>query len=973
MIRTVALLAMVAGIAHSQGDPAAFIGFETADDLAGWSASAGEIGLTGSRYKSGAQSLQWSWNSPDATLTYRDAAALGELVAPNGKAPGSALVMWLHNQVAAKSLIHLELLVGDDVAGRCWFVIEFTGWRPLGAPYAEILPDPMPPIDGIRIRAPSGEGQLHLDRFSANAAVAVPRSHQMPWIGVEGGLSDPSSVMVSVRDLAVNRPWLPERATVVSDAERVDMAKVAELSLPALSRSGKGASPELMAEIRRQTEAWKIRRDGDIVTGLPIDGASFIKPPDAIDVGEYMVFCGKVKDAYSQAAEGEQRDEVRDTFVLLCEHFLDQGWGYGSGLRGMGSGYVYRAYPHAFYAMRDVLAEAGLLREMALAILYQLAEGEPALAEEPFANMDRLHLSNQALLPTISMIPDDVERLHWMRIIQRYYSMALVNPKTLGPDGSAYHHWMHHYAYASYSMPFPIRAARTLADTTFRIAPRAHEHMRSYVLAMAFASVNHIQPPNMNGRAGTPQGHSLASEARALAEMGTPDGTEALDREMAGLYLTLTEDHSTEPAAAWLADGIEPLKLTGHKTMNGTAAALHRRDDWLISIVGMIKFWRGVEIYGWQQTNNYARYARNGAIYVAPGGEPPSIEAGGYSYDGWNWCHWPGTTSLVRPPHEIFNGYAMHANPTTFAGGTRLGEDGIWGMDFQGKDVHFRKSAFCFGNRITVISSDITSEEPRPAVTTLLQRSLADRSEPIWIDGARITEFPYEAQLDDGAAHSIVDSKGVGYVLHPGSGSLRVRRGEQSWTYMIEKCLRDADDNPIINYQKRQYRHETMAENEQYFEPSVGDFALAYIDHGEKPEDGACAYTILVSTTPDEANAFADAPPRILQSDSRAHVVADEATGTVGYVLFGEGDLGDELLRFNSRPCFVMARREGENLQLSVASTDIEQDDPIALMIAGKWQAATDGVSNRTEGGVSVLEVPYRDYMPVVVELRPGE
>lgn len=47
-----------------------------------------------------------------------------------------------------------------------------------------------------------------------------------------------------------------------------------------------------------------------------------------------------------------------------------------------------------------------------------------------------------------------------------------------------------------------------------------------------------------------------------------------------------------------LFSGIEPVPMSGHMTLNSTAACVHRRSNFYASIVGMGKNRRGLEIYG---------------------------------------------------------------------------------------------------------------------------------------------------------------------------------------------------------------------------------------------------------------------------------------------------------------------------------------------------------------------------------------
>lgn len=972
-----------AGLAMADG--AEFESFESGKGPAGWSSTASEFVGSTDRFKDGAQSLLWSWSSPEATLTYRNPDGFGKIIRPEGRRPGSALGFWLYSEGDLRGVADIEFLRDEEVIGTCWISVDFSGWRPIGIPYHVVLEQPTLAVNCIRIHAPADSGRLYVDYFNPNIAANVPHSHQVPWLSLDEVPEDPSESMLSAGDISQNRPWLPERKDTedLSEAALADMTQLADHWLPETPGPGEGAEEQTMDELRGQIAEWNILRDGDSVTGRAVDHASFIKPPDAAQLEEYMSFCERVKNAYSRA-QGENRRELAEMFVTLTLHLLDQGYDCGSGLVSKPTGYVYRHWPPIFYRMREVLSEAGILREVALALLYQMGGSEEALSEEPEANMDRLHLVNKALLPCASMIPDLAEREQWLRAIQRYYSVVLLNRDTLGPDGCAYHHWFHHFSYASYSMPFPIRAAHSLDDTLFEIGAEAHERLRRYVYAMTFAMVNHTQPWNMNGRSGTPISRDMSDQAGLLAEMGTPDGEGEIDPLMAGLYLKITDTPDEEPATTWSAQGIEPLDLTGHLTLNGTAAALHRRDDWLVSIVGMVKFWRGLEIYGWHQSNNYGMYARNGSICVAAGGDPVTIEDSGYQEEGWNWCHFPGTTCLKQPVHEMFRGYAMFGNPSPIAGGTTLGEDGVWGLDFAREEVNFRQSAFCSGDLITVIKTGIKSDADRPVVTTLFQNALGEQMEPTLVDGEMIGEYPRETELAADEPCMLMDTIGTGYYVHQGHDPISLARHEQTWTYMFDRYLKDPDDNPVIDYLKREYRHDDMRKNHEYFEPTRALFELAYFAHGTKPDGARCVYTIMPSTGPDELEAFAaemgtgTPPVQVLMGGAYTHIVRDNASRTTGYVLFRAHDTIQfgRHLRGVDRPCFAMVRENEASLDISIASSDIENKKPIVIRIHDRWHIAdASGIKGepelKWEGFDTIISLPYDYYMPMTLHLEP--
>jgi len=959
--------------------------FETATVPAEWKADRdGNLTVTGERFKSGRQSLRWNWRFSEATLEFHDAAAFGK------RTNDSAFGLWVYNERAVAAPMRAELLSGNQTVASLWFWMDYKGWRPLGATYEAVGCKPGQFVDGIRFHAPKGiaSGQLYLDcaRFNFKPARAdSTQTYQMPWSGHPDGLAHQQTVVLSDADICLNRPWLPARKKpdAITTQDRADLAKLAERLLPPLKRPASGLKPEALTPLRQRMAEYQIRRNGNRLTGRPIDSGSFVPPDGAIDLWDYTKFCADVQKAYFQAKEPGQLLELRQMFLYLAVQFLDQGFAEGTRLGGWAN------YPgqglESFFLMRDVLAEAGLAREMSLALASYCACQNPGqyLDEKPGSSMDGLGFWNNNLLPCVLMLPDESERLQHVRTVQRFYSLALINPGTIGPDGCSYHHGGFHFAYASYNLPRLMRVLEKMADTEFRISAEAQERLKTYVHAIAFTLSGGEQPYNLGMRAGTPLHGNMAELAKTLALMGTPDGKQPLDREMAALYLNQTDQLDKEPAKSWIAQGIQPLTLTGHLTLNGAPLAVHRGADWLVGIAGISKFWSGLEIYGWTQSNNYARYARNGSVCLMSNGNPPSLAASGWNYDGWNWCHFPGTTALVRPSQSIFDGYAGFGNPSAFAGGTQLDGDGIWAMDFSGGDgVHFKKSVFCFDNRITVLTTDIKIENKlnAPAVTTLFQNSIQPGTEMVWLDGKAIDAFPAKRQVSGECVHWLMDNKGTGYCIPAGQDPIQLVCRKQEWTYWIAKYLVDPKNNPLPTNKDYQYFWGTkrdLAELNKHYRPSVGNFALAYFDHGINPTNAACAYTMVVKTSRAQLKAFArNAPNEVLRNDAHAHVLLDHASHTTAYALFtGNADIAAGRLEANNQPCFVMLRPDGPRLRVSVACTDIQRTQPIRLKLKGAWQVAgakpTGPLTVTADGDDTRIELQPDYYMPMVFDMEP--
>jgi hypothetical protein len=212
--------------------------FEAETVPPGWSGDAnGTLAVTGERFKSGSQSLLWQWHAPGAAIT--------------GAAPGKlfpafedrTLAFWVYNEKPMEQILRLEIKMGFSVVGECWFPLNFKGWRPLGAPFAQLyrhsehfVTRPTEPLsfDAFRLIAPEGvpEGRLYLDYVNFACTDKLRADNQQPWAGNSDILETamPEKFIYSSRNIAANRPWVPEwvPADRMTDKDKRDVSIIAE-------------------------------------------------------------------------------------------------------------------------------------------------------------------------------------------------------------------------------------------------------------------------------------------------------------------------------------------------------------------------------------------------------------------------------------------------------------------------------------------------------------------------------------------------------------------------------------------------------------------------------------------------------------------------------------------------------------------------------------------------------------------------
>ena len=125
-----------------------------------------------------------------------------------------------------------------------------------------------------------------------------------------------------------------------------------------------------------------------------------------------------------------------------------------------------------------------------------------------------------------------------------------------------------------------------------------------------------------------------------------------------------------------------------------------------------------------------------------------------------------------------------------------------------------------------------------------------------------------------------------------------------------------------------------------------------------------------------EAMARRDAAPyTVLRRTDRLHAVRDTASEMLGYVVSNKEAQfpGEQPVQSVNQPCFLMVHPEGNDLALSIASTErgLMGKTPFVLVLKGEFslKAAEDGMACKVENGVTTVQLPFVDFLPVRVTL----
>lgn len=330
----------------------------------------------------------------------------------------------------------------------------------------------------------------------------------------------------------------------------------------------------------------------------------------------------------------------------------------------------------------------------------------------------------------------------------------------------------------------------------------------------------------------------------------------------------------------------------------------------------------------------------------------------------------PGTTCLLKPPAELFEGYCNLTAKNWLAGGTSIsGQDGMFSNDFFVYDVAFRRSVYCFSNRMTVLTSNIklVQQIQRPVVTTLFQSNFSnleggEQTPFILNNEEKISDFPYEKIDENHDLFSLTDHRNITYYLHPNENSKQsyrivLKRSEQQMIYINQAYLIDPNDNPIIDMKSKRLREPNYEDNEKYFKTTKDNYGLGYIEHLNVGDGTASfVYTILIgheqsnhwmeefsnsSTDPWATAEPNDLPPVLILSKSDdTHIFYDRDSDTTCYTCYSNDrlDVNIGLVRSFGQPCMAMVRGRGPGtIMVSIATTDFMFNNTMTMVLKGKW------------------------------------
>ncbi len=899
------------------------------------------LGISPWHYRHGTNSLRWDWVKGDELVIRR---GIGDPARAGGFLSRAAFAVCVYMEKPVSDALVFSFRQGDTITGSFRFPLEFTGWRQARIHYDRFTDGrPTAAVDNIRISAAGAapRGTVFLDSIRYNSLTYYSAGSIIPEAARKR------------KRLAPDERRFPKPLRVTA-AELAGIEKL--FGGPRAERPG--ITEEKVASLCEQVKALGVVRDDHGVRGpgLGWTGFYYAAPgefgekdvrawPDELgpngpemrmqSPGPVNSLAGSVAGAFRASTNDSQRARLEEAFFLLADYLLDQG-------------HALELEP--VIRMRESLAKTGRL-QLHMDGLFLASMGDRFFVEgDDFvdSNMDFYASTGgyrlRRMLHLCFLQVEPAEQVRWLNAWKAMLERSILQPASpFKIDGSAYHHRGHYHSYAQNAFVALPKLFQELSDTPWRVSGEAHDRFRRAVMAQRFYCNKLDKPISLFGRSPFaseriyygifPSYGDLAFDT--LARLGTTDGRQGVDPEVAAAYLRLAPEAVTNEPYRSLGIAPEP-DPNGTFVMPYAALLCHRRDNWLASIKGQSKYCWGSERQA--QRNCYGLFQGLGNLEILAGGNPVTARASGRDGQGWDWRRFEGTTAPQLPLKKLDSGWhsksAVTFSSETFVGGlSHQGRQGVFAMIVnetimpEKHALRGRKSWFFNDDQIVCLGSDIACAETEyPTHTTLCQKALTPDGPgkflPTLLDGTRFSAFPWAQALDKSEPHWFLDVQQTGYYLPPGQNAAMARQHQVS---------RDVND----------------------WHATEGNFLTAWIDHGKAPWGAGYEYMLVVRATPEAMRRIVAEPPyRVLQRDQAAHIVRHSASGRWGGAFFAAQAVappaaGAEALPVKAvdRPCLIMAAavRDGR-LALSAADPDLNLESgvsrarPLRITLRGRWR-----------------------------------
>lgn len=450
---------------------------------------------------------------------------------------------------------------------------------------------------------------------------------------------------------------------------------------------------------------------------------------------------------------------LRDKLMRLFDYVQDQGWAEGSShATGYFASLSQIGYAVAVFLCRDELAQTGRLeRELATLAWYAKFRQMVLPTDQHWGeNTDDVRAILLSRLVVALLEPDTARSVMYLSQIQHWLDRVCTVQDgfkpVFKPDGTVIHHLASYLRGYGHAALHQLSVYAWLSRDTDYALPVASLDLIKFVLMRNRLPIHSLDATfNNSGR--WPFGTSVWDEsftayaylALAMSHDNQPDAQLASvfarlyvpEQPLVARYLQGTKFRTVYVRSLGDLDMLSRLDQLGLNVpaepmpqgffvFPQSGMAVYRVNDSTAVIKG---FSRYVWDFEWAGTrdNPDGRYLSHGSLAIHRGDMLSTQTTNGIIESGWDFSHWPGTTTPTLNHDQLRDlKHDRNFSDTVFLGGVQTSQgDGVFAMQLHDPQssvpITAKKSWFAHGGMLICLGSDITSSSATPVTTTLFQ------------------------------------------------------------------------------------------------------------------------------------------------------------------------------------------------------------------------------------------------------------
>lgn len=915
--------------------------------------SPNKLSINSEHYKDGGHSLQWDFTGENKLVFDQEINYTEE----DSSITPYTFMAWIYNETPLKTKALFQFSTDDKKNASFIYSLDFKGWRGIAVPFRDMRGTPVSGMNRLSISVGKGKisGTLLLDQVM----LAVPVDHRWPTPDYQQPFVNPEvETMISKNWSALlmyDRMIDKEYPSFDFDSSFDDTQGDSEVLYTnfdthlGVNESKTISQKEIDSNLEEYAPFEIVINADNSVTGVPLDAPKrqVFYQADLLDESTltmlnntmYLKALGKVmlKTAIylrSTSLSDVESKQLETTFINATRYALDQGWQVGSGFQIITHvGYETRDIFNAFFVARNLLAEHDLLEQVQQSMMWFNATGRIFEDDSEIisADVDILNTQLQWMIKSILLLPNEPDRDKMLMQLQSWLSKTLIRSNGLTGgfkvDGSIFHHSQHYTAYGNDAFKGLSGAIYGLSDSSYQISEAAHKRINGALLKMRIYTQETHTPIVLSGRHPDDKQKITTSNFKWLALAGSPDGSEPIDKVLAGAYANLTDVDSFEgipatpvPTGVWVMNYASMLVARGVEQGEGNK-------PWLAVARGFSRYLVGNEAY--QKNNLYGRYVQYGQLEIVPS----DYKLHAFSHDGWDWNRYPGTTTihlentLLRatlnqlPDAGIEE---MLLSTETYSGANSLGSDAMFAVKLHGhkkygqQSFYANKSYFIFDNLVIALGSNITDTDTVHATETTLFQINTQVSQNFEVNGELENNLGTKKTFADRDV-TFLDPAGNRYFVPQMQGN--------TIKYLFQKQSSNHEKNGSV---------------------TSGTFATAYIDHGFSPTNKGYEYAIKIEAKSDKTK-----PDYVcLIRTENVHAVRSNK-GVEAYAFF------NKVSNLNIENAYLVGAETASQIMLKATGNDllISVVNPDLALYSGVDDDQVDSDGNQIE--VSIYSRPW--------------